>query len=166
MLSSWWFSKRTWRIKFQSSANCKKSSAVKPILWSRSLIQVLLCKASATVRFFFDFAYSNGAISFARLPWIQPAFLKLVLRTFPMCMVVQAAKRRRSVSSQGVSVEVHGLSGEAHSCHNHLSQRARANFSKSRTPRPPNSFGMQDLVQLTLHFPPSAHFRLPIRSVF
>ena len=51
-------------------------------------------------------------------------------------------------------METHGLFGDTQSCQSHRRRKARANFSRLRTPRPPSSLGMHDFVKLTLHFPP------------
>lgn len=132
---------------------------------SRSRIQALSASASAIFRFFFlVLANRSGAISFGRRPCIQADFQKLALRPFPTWMVVHAAKSRLSVSSHGSSKPIHVLFVAVHSCQSHLRRRARANLSKSRTPSPLWSFGMQDFVQLTLHSPPFSSLPLAQRK--
>ena len=95
-----------------------------------------------------------GAISLGVQPCNQPSFQKFIFKPFPSMIVVQAANRRRSVLSHGVSVPTHAFCGAVRSCHSHRSRSALAKRSRSRIPRPPLTFGRQDLVQLTLHFQP------------
>jgi hypothetical protein len=60
-----------------------------------------------------------------------------------------------------LSLFLHGLSGpicdccsSSHSFHNHRRRRALANFPKCRIPSPPESLGLVERGQFTLHLPP------------
>ena len=121
---------------------------------SRSEIQQSLSRASLTLRFFLlEMAKMVGAKSFGRQPPIHAEFQKSILVPSPTVIEVAAAKRSLSVSSHGFPSPIHALFSDFHSCHSHLIRSALAKFSKLRMPRPPSSFDIQVLVQLTLHFP-------------
>ena len=143
------------RTRPQSCTNSTKCVMLKVVVFLISRIQLLFCKASATVRHFLLEALNKfGAMSLGRRPCSQPDCQNFVFFPSPMVIVVQAAKRSRSVSSQGISEPTHAFSGETHSCHSQRSRRAREDFSKFRSRRSPISLGRQEHVQLILHFPP------------
>ena len=66
-----------------------------------------------------------------------------------------------ATANNSLSLFVHGLSGpicnccsSSHSFHNHQRRRALANFPKCRIPSPPESLGLVERGQFTLHLPP------------
>jgi hypothetical protein len=66
-----------------------------------------------------------------------------------MEMSVEAMNIGMSVVSQGKDEQNQGLDGSVHTYHGHLSRIALQNFSMSKIPRPPNSFGLHTQLQLT-----------------
>ena len=71
-------------------------------------------------------------------------------------MVVDALKKRRSILVQGISRLDQGLLSACHSWHIHRTRRALPNLSRSKTPRPPMSFGLLIVGQLTKQWQPFA----------
>ena len=69
--------------------------------------------------------------------------------------MVQAAKRRRSISSDGSSVPIHRLPAALHSCHSQHSLKGHANLSRSSTPSGPHSLGKHVLTYRCPFGPPS-----------
>lgn len=120
-----------------------------------SLIHLPFCRASWTVRFFLlECLQRFGARLFKLWPPIQFNSQKLAYCPSPIWILVDAALRSLSKSSQGVLDPIQGFSSVLHSKHSHLNRRALAFFSRFGTPRQPYQMGEQTLVQLTLHFPP------------
>ena len=73
---------------------------------------------------------------------------------------MQAAKRRRSISSDGSSVPIHRLPAALHSCHSQHSLKGHANLSRSSTPSGPHSLGKHVLTYRCPFGPPGpAHAR-------
>ena len=134
--------------------NCATCSKVNS--WTAiSATQFKLSMASLTQRFFFlDARKTLGARDFGEVPFSQDEDQKLAVRPSPMVTLVAALNNSLSVSSFGVSNPTHGFSGAVHSSQSHRNRKARANFSRSRMPKPPIFFGRHTLAQLTLHFPP------------
>ena len=67
---------------------------------------------------------------------------------------VAAANRSLSVVSHGVFELVSGLLSPSHSFHSHLRRSALAKFPRCRMPKPPDSVGLVERGQFSLHFPP------------
>jgi hypothetical protein len=66
-----------------------------------------------------------------------------------MEMSVEVMNIGMSVVSQGKDEKNQGLDGSVHTYHGHLSRIALPNFSMSKIPRSPNSFGLHTQLQLT-----------------
>lgn len=100
---------------------------------------------------FFLFARpkSVGAMSLGQGPCNQLSFQKEIFLPLPMEICVHAWERQMSFSLQGLSIASQGLLWSCHLSHSHLSLRAEVNFSKSRIPLPPSSFGLHTMCQLT-----------------
>ncbi|WVZ82338.1 hypothetical protein U9M48_029607 [Paspalum notatum var. saurae] len=89
-------------------------------------------------------------------PSSQLSCQNLVLAPLPTVTEVEAWNRRRSRLPHGTCESLQGFESSVHSCQSHLSRSARPNFSRSRTPRPPKSFGLLTVGQLTRQWPPFA----------
>jgi hypothetical protein len=75
---------------------------------------------------------------------------------FPTVTMVDALNNNLSVGLQGNSEPAHGLEGSTQSYHNQRNRSALPNLSRSGTPRPPSSLGLDTVGQLTRQCPPFA----------
>ena len=142
VLQSLTYSRKCWEVK----TTCHKLM---------SLIHVLLCKALLIVLFlFFEMRKRFGAISWGLWPWSQALVQKEAVKPSPTVIDVAAATRSLSVVWHGMSGLFIALPSPSHSFHNHLRRSALANFPRWSIPRPPDSVGLVERDQLTLHFPP------------
>uniref|UniRef100_A0A0A9DZB0 Uncharacterized protein n=1 Tax=Arundo donax TaxID=35708 RepID=A0A0A9DZB0_ARUDO len=98
--------------------------------------------------------YRLGAWFFSGTPCNHASCQNFALHPSPICMCVEALNNAASPSSHGRFNPFHGRSSSIHCAHSHLILSALANFSRSRTPSPPNSLGLQTVLQFTKQAPP------------
>lgn len=118
------------------------------------LIQLPLCNFWQTVLFFVCTSLNRfGARYPGASPSNQPWCQKRALLPLPMVIVVEALKRRQSMSLHGTSVPNKGCGSSPHSCQSHRRHRALPNLSRSDTPMPHNTLGLQTVGQFTRQCP-------------
>jgi hypothetical protein len=96
---------------------------------------------------------SGGAISLGVCPCNHGSCQDLVFFPLPIVIVVHT---RNSSVSVAVCLRCICDAGSFHLNHCHRSLSALLIFSRSKTPRPPNFFGLWLLFQLTRQLPPRA----------
>ena len=140
------------------------------ILYCSALIQELFASSCATVLCFLCTSSKRcGARFLGASPSSQAWCQNLVFFPLPIVMVVDALNKRRSISVQGISRPAQGLFSVCHSYHIPRTRRALPNLSRSNTPRPPRSFGLLTVGQLTKQWPPfatSSPFQRKERHIF
>ena len=97
-----------------------------------------------------------GARYLGACPSSQLCCQNLVFAPSPKDIMIEELKRRQSSSEHGSSEPLQALDSSTQSCHSHLNRRARPNLSRSGTPKPPSSFGLVTVCQLTRQCPPLA----------
>lgn len=119
-----------------------------------SLIHLPCCRASWTVRFFLlECLQRFGARLFKLWPPIQFNSQKLAYCPSPIWILVDAALRSLSKSSQGVLDPIQGFSSVLHSKHSHLNRRALAFFFQVWNPQTAIPNGRANLIPIDLTFP-------------
>ena len=122
----------------------------------KDLIQFPLSSSWRIVLFFLRASLKRlGARYLGASPSSKAWCQNQALWPLPMVTVVEELNRRRSMSLHGTIVPTHGLESSTHSCHNHRRHSALPNLSRSGTPRPHGSLGMQTVGQLTRQWPPT-----------
>ena len=129
-------SKCTSCTRIQSETN--SSTCVADVILPRNvLIHVLLLNSCFTVLFFlFTSANKCAARFLSASPSNQLLCQNFVLWPFSMVTIVEALKRKRSVSLHGTSMPAHALDSSVHSCHNQRRRSTLLSLSRSNTPRP------------------------------
>ena len=106
-------------IRIHSETN-SSSWVVFVILFCSALIQKLFVSSCATVLFFLcTSSKSCGARFRGASPSSQAWCQNLVFLPLPIVMVVDALKKKRSISVHGISRPDQGLLSALHSCHIH-----------------------------------------------
>ena len=110
-----------------------------------------------TARFFLKTSRNKfGAKYLGASPSSQLWCQNLVFAPSPKVIMIDELKRRRSTSVHGSSEPIQGLESSTHSCQSQRNRRALPNLSRSGTPKPPRSFGLVTVCQLTRQCPPLA----------
>lgn len=127
----------------------------RPLVKSMSCTHRPVCSAEATVWCLcFEISKILGARFLGAAPSSQDEYQNFAVKPSPRVILVAAAKRLRSESSQGISIPTQGLNWHFHSCQSQRSLMAEENCERLRIPRPPRWVGRHTLPQLTLHFAP------------
>jgi len=120
-------------------------------------IQLLFRSSFCTIWFVLETSRNKfrarylGACPSSQL-WCQ----NFVFAPSPKDIMIEELKRRRSSSEHGSFKPLQGLESSTHSYQSHRNRRARLNLSRSGTPKPPRSFGLVTVCQLTRQCPPFA----------
>jgi len=143
-------------IRIQRDTNSSMWTA--EVIFLPSLcIQLLFRSSCCTVRFLLETRRNKfGARYLGACPSSQLWCQNLVFAPSPKVIMIEELKRRRSSSEHGSSEPFQGLESSTHSCQSHRNRRALPNLSRSGTPKPPRSFGLVTVGQLTRQCPPLA----------
>ena len=113
-------------------------------------IQFLLCSSLWTdLNFLVAMEKSSGYCNFRAPSGNHLSCQNKHRFQFPTKMSVHARKSSISAALHGSAMPCHGRSWSVHANQGHLSLNALPNFSMSKMPKPPRSFGRQIVLQFT-----------------